>query len=197
MQIDYQPKPKIPPIGFFQPISTNPEDWMSDVEFLLGMLKKLNQVITQVNANSKFIEDYTGKIEELETEIESLRSEMTTFEENVTTTINTRFAEIRLELQSMIATALTQANAYTDSVATRLDQEIQQIVIGGITLYDPTTGMLSPLQTVIDNLYGTTREDALTATEYDGLQLDATTYDGYEISAFNYDKSGKTILMGS
>ena len=64
-----------------------------------------------------------------------------------------------------------------------------------ITLYDPTTGILSPLQVVIDNIYGTSREDALTATEYDALQLTATAYDAYAVSAFDYDMYGKTLLV--
>ena len=61
-QIKFQPLPKIPPIGFFQPISVDPEDMMTDVEFLLGMLKKLNLVIKQVNSNTEFINEYRGKI---------------------------------------------------------------------------------------------------------------------------------------
>ena len=62
-------------------------------------------------------------------------------------------------------------------------------------MYDPTTGVLSPLQTVLDNLYGSTREDALTATEYDALDLTATAYDAYDLTAFDYDKYGKTLLV--
>ena len=95
----------------------------------------------------------------------------------------------------MIATALVQANAYTDAKASQLHQEIQNIAVGDITVYDPTTGILSPLQTVLDNLYGSSREDALTATEYDALELTATAYDAYDITAFDYDKYGKTLLV--
>lgn len=193
--IHFQPKPKIPPIGFFEPISVDPKDMMTDVEYLLGILKKLNEVILQVNKNTEFIEKYSGKIEELEAEIAALKEEMVTFEEHIESEIETRFVQIKIELQSMIATALTQANAYTDAVAAGLEQEIQEIVLGNITVYDPTTGVLSPLQTVIDNLYGSTREEALTASEYDALELTATAYDAYEITAFNYDKYGKTILV--
>ena len=195
--INFQPNPKIPPIGFFDPISVDPKDMMTDVEYLLGILKKLNEVIAQVNQNTEFINNYTGKIEEIETEIASLRQEMTDFEANINTEINERFVTIKIELQSMIAAALTQANAYTDAVASTLEQEIREISLGQIAVYDPTTGVLSPLQTVIDNLYGTTREEALTATEYDGLELTATSYDAYQITAFNYDKYGKSILTTS
>ena len=193
--IPFQPQPKIPPIGFFEPISVDPKDMMTDVEYLLGILKKLNEVILQVNQNTEFINKYSGKIEELEAEIEALKSEMTDFENQITLEIINRFAEIEIQLQAMIATTLVQANAYTDSKFAVLEEEIQQIIAGQITVYDPTTGLVSPLQTVIDNLYGSTREDALTATEYDALDLTATAYDGYQLSAFDYDKYGKTLLV--
>jgi len=193
--IPFQPQPKIPPIGFFEPISVDPKDMMTDVEYLLGILKKLNSMIAQLNSNTQFIEEYSGKIEELEVEMQALRIEMENFEDQINQEIATRFSQIKVELQAMIGTALMQANAYTDARAAQLEQEIQQISVGNITLYDPTTGLLSPLQTVIDNLYGTSREDALTATEYDALLLTATAYDAYDVSAFDYDMYGKTLLV--
>ena len=192
--INFQPRPHVPPIGFFQPISVDPKDMMTDVEFLLGVLKKLNEVIAQTNKNSEFIDKYSGKIEEIEAEIASLRSEMTEFEQDVSDTIALQFAQIKVELQAMIATALTQANAYTDVVASRLEQEIQEISLGQISLFDPTTGLYSPLQVVIDNLYDLGRTDALTASEYDTLELTATEYDGYQLTAYMYDNNGKSLL---
>lgn len=193
--INFQPRPHVPPIGFFQPISTDPRDMMTDVEFLLGVVKKLNEIILQTNKNSEFIDEYTGKIEEIEAEIVALRSEFEQFKVDVNSQIALQFAQIKVELQAMVATALNQANAYTDAIASQLREEIEQISVGDITLYDPTTGILSPLQTVIDNIYGAGRDDALTATEYDALDLTATAYDAYQISAFDYDKYGKTMLV--
>lgn len=197
--INFQPNPKIPPIGFFEPISVDPKDMMTDVEFLLGVLKKLNEVIAQTNSNTEFINNYSGKIEEIEAEINRLRNEMTQFETDVNNNIATQFANIRIELQAMIATALTQANAYTDAVASRLENEIEEISIGQISLFDPTTGLYSPLQIVVDNLYNLGRSDALTATEYDTLDdgdpLSATAYDAYELTAYAYDNNGKSLLV--
>lgn len=193
--INFQPNPKIPPIGFFEPISVDPKDMMTDVEFLLGVVKKLNEIILQTNKNTAFIDEYSGKIEEIEAEIASLRQEMTDFETEVNNSITSQFNTIKIELQSMIATALTQANAYTDSVAAQLENEIQQISIGEISVFDPTSGLYSPLQIVIDNLYNSSRENALTATEYDALDLTATAYDAYELTATEYDQSGKTLLV--
>ena len=193
--IRYQRPPRIPPISFFEPISVDPNDMMTDVEFLLGILKKLNETIKQVNSNTDFIDKYSGRIEEIEEEVKALRDEMTAFEEDINTEIADTFNNIKNELQAMISIAIAQANAYTDARASYLEQEIQDIAIGQITVYDPTTGILSPLQTVLDNLYGTTREEALTATEYDTLELTANAYDAYDITAFEYDKYGKTLLV--
>ena len=195
MYIPFQPRPKVPPIGFFDPISVDPKDMMTDVEYLLGILKKLNQIIAQVNSNTSFINEYSGKIEQLEGEMLALQEELGNFETRITNDIANRFTQIQLELQGMIAATLIQANAYTDSVASGLEQEIQEISIGQIEVFDPTTGVKSPLQTVIDNLYNVSREDALTASEYDALDLSATAYDAYELTASEYDQSGKTLLV--
>lgn len=193
--IRFQPRPKVPPIGFFEPISVDPRDMMTDVEYLLGILKKLNEVIKQVNSNSEFIDKYSGKIEEIEAEIAALRNEMTEFENQINQDITTRFNAIKVELDSAIATTLIRANAYTNAVAANLQEQIEAIVIGQITLFDPTTGIVSPLQVVIDNLYSANRSDALTATEYDALDLTATAYDAYELTAADYDQSGKSLLV--
>ena len=193
--INFQPNPKIPPIGFFEPISVDPKDMMTDVEFLLGVLKKLNEVIAQTNKNTEFIDKYSGKIEELEAEIVQLEEDFDKFTTDTQQSIALQFAEIKIELQSAIATTLTQANAYTDAVAANLHNEIQAISLGQITLYDPTTGTMNDLQTVVDNIYDSSRGDALTATEYDALDLTATAYDGYDLTAFMYDKNGKSLLV--
>ena len=195
MLIELQPKPKIPPISFFQPITANPKDWMSDVEFLLGVLKKLNEIIVATNKNSEFIDKYSGKIEEIEAELTALRAEMTTFEEQTTASINAQFNQIKLELQSMIATALIQANAYTDAIAEALRAEIREISVGQIIVFDATIGTYNSLQATLDNLYNVSRTEALTATEYDALELSATDYDAYELTAQDYDRQGKTLLV--
>lgn len=193
--IPFQPFPKIPPIGFFEPISVDPKDMMTGAEFLLGVLKKLNQVILQTNKNTEFINEYSGKIEEIEEEVGKLSEEMQTFQEEVNANINQQFIQLKSELQSMIAVALNQATAYTDAQVAVLEGEIAQISVGQISVYDPTTGLYSPLQIVIDNLYGQGRSDALTATEYDALDLTATAYDGYQLTAYDYDTNGKNLLV--
>ena len=62
-------------------------------------------------------------------------------------------------------------------------------------MFSPFTGRTESLKSVILSLVGLHREDALTAQEYDALELDADTYDAYQVEAFDYDFSGKTILV--
>lgn len=194
-----------PPNTLFQGISTDYHDNLTYVEYLLGVLKKINEIIAQTNSNTQFIEDYDGRIEALERDFALVREEIERFEAQVESdfdeletqlinTINAKLAEIRQELLGLIAVYRAESKAYTDTKIAQVEAEIDQILIGQITLRDPTTGLVSPLQTVIDNIYDTTREEALTATEYDALELTATTYDGDELTAFNYDYYGKTIL---
>lgn len=62
-------------------------------------------------------------------------------------------------------------------------------------MFSPFTGQMESLKSVILSLVGLHRDDALTAQEYDALDLDADTYDAYQVEAFDYDFSGKTILV--
>lgn len=195
MLISLLPKPKIPPYNFFEPIGIEPSDWMTSTEFLLGMLKKLNETITQTNSNTEFIEGYSGKIEELEESMNALRQEMTDFKADVNNTIQTEFIRIRSELEALIATGLNQAIAYTDATASRLEEQIEAVSVGQIQVYDSSTGQMENLQTVIDNLFNMGRTEALTATEYDALELTATAYDGYDLTAYQYDNNGKELLV--
>lgn len=195
MLITPLPRPKIPPYSFFEPIGVEPKDWMTSTEFLLGMLKKLNDTIIQTNSNTKFIDDYTGKIEELESSMANLQQQMVDFEASTTQTIEREFLRIKSELEALVATALNQAFAYTDATASRLESEIEAISVGQIQVFDSSTGQMEDLQVVINHLFNMTRDDALTATEYGELDLTATAYDAYELTASQYDNNGKSLLV--
>ena len=58
----------------------------------------------------------------------------------------------------------------------------------------PFTGEYVRLEIVINELASLHRDDALTATEYDALDLDASYYDGLDLSAHDYDWHGKTLV---
>ena len=55
-------------------------------------------------------------------------------------------------------------------------------------------GNYENISQVILNVYETLRNNAVTCTEFDTLELTATAYDAKEISAYNFDVNGKTFL---
>lgn len=59
----------------------------------------------------------------------------------------------------------------------------------------PFTGEYVPIVTVINELAHLHKADALTAGEYDALDLSAADYDAYDLTAFDYDWSGKLLLV--
>ena len=193
--ISLLPRPKIPPYSFFEPISVEPKDWMTSTEFLMGILKKVNEVVAQTNSNTKFIDEYNGKIEEIEADMTALKQDMLDFKGEVNATILAEFLRIKSELEALVATALNQANAYTDALGERLSAEIEAITLGQIKVYDSSTGQLENLQVVIDNLFNLSRTDAITASEYDALDLSATAYDAYDLTASQYDNNAKSLLV--
>lgn len=183
----------MPPNSIFQPVTSDFQNNITFTEFLLGVLKKLNEVIVETNYNSEYIKDFDEKYQTLLAEFNELRNEFDGLKEDILESVNAELNTFKQSVEDEIALAVNYLKAYSDANDAILNNRIDQIVLGNIEVIDPTTGILSPLQDVINNIAGTGR-DALTATEYDGLELTATAYDGYDITAFDYDYHGKAIL---
>ena len=183
-----------PPSRLYQGISTNYLDNMTYAEFLLGILKKMNEIIAVTNTQQEFIDEFNVKYQELLIEFEQLRAEFDALEDKITASVQAQFDAFEVEVRNLITATQNYLIAYTDSAEARLQAQIEAIQIGDINVIDPTTGILSPIQTVINNLAGSSA-DALTASEYDALNLTATAYDNYDITAYDYDFKGKALLV--
>lgn len=183
-----------PPSRLFQGISSNYLDNMTYAEFLLGILKKMNEIIAVTNTQQEFIDEFNVKYQELLEEFEQLRSDFDALEDKITASVQAQFDAFEVEVRNLITATQNYLIAYTDSAEARLQAQIEAIQIGDITVIDPTTGTLSPIQTVINNIAGSSA-DALTASEYDALNLTATAYDNYDITAYDYDFKGKALLV--
>lgn len=171
------------------------DDSVSYLQMLSGVLAKQNEIIKQLNINTEIIKNWDSDLTDLQNRMSALEADMTTFKGEVNAVINARFVILRNEMLGLIASGNAEIKAYVDTQVSRLDGRIDNVAIGQINVYDPTTGNISPLQQVINNIYDSAREDALTATEFDGLELSATAFDAYEITAFEFDNEGKTILV--
>lgn len=184
-----------PPNSLFEGVTTNWQNNVTYAEFLLGVLKKLNEMIATVNEHSEFIDNYAGQIEEMQKELAEFKQEWLQYQIDLNANITAQINAFKREVYGELTAQLTQMRSYIDVQDQALRDYIDTVALGQIYVYNPATGEQQDLQTVINSLFDVSREDALTATEYDALELTATYYDGQEISAYDYDVAGKTLLV--
>lgn len=63
-----------------------------------------------------------------------------------------------------------------------------------LEVINPMTGESEPIQLVLNYMANLLRDNALTASEYDGAELTATAYDALQLTAYNYDNYGKDYI---
>ena len=170
------------------------DESLSYLEMLCSMLDKLNETIVQVNINTEVAEHYEEMLRQIEEEVNRLEQEYIEFKESIENEIDEKFNLIVSELTVYIDNQLAVVRYEIQTKYDELNQKIDDVIAGDINLYDPTTGLLSPIQVVVNNLFDMNRTNAITASEFDGLELSATTFDSYEITAFNFDVNAKEIL---
>lgn len=137
-----------------------------------------------------YVDEYLESLDDVKAEITAINNTI----DNLTLQVNSNTNRINQAIQ-LINENFTILKNYVDDQVAVLNDKIDNIQIGQIDIYDPTTGIVSPLQIVINNLYGLSNKDGLTATEFDALDLTATAFDSYQITAYEFDSQGKTILV--
>lgn len=185
-----------PPNSLFQGITTNYQDNLTYAEFLIGVLKKLNEMIVEVNSHQEFIDNYSGQIEEMQRELAQFEQEWNQYKIDLNNSVEQQIANFKQEVYVKLAGEIAQLRSYIDVQDNALKDYIDNVALGQIMVYNPATGQEQDLQTVINSLFDVSRENAITASEYDALELTATYYDGQQISAYDYDTAGKTLLVG-
>lgn len=170
------------------------DDSLSYLEMLCATLDKLNETIVQVNKNTEVATRYEELLREIEAEVDRLEQDYIEFKQSIENEIDEKFIDIERVLRLYIESQISVLRYEIQNKYDELNKKIDDIIAGDIKVYDPTTGLLSPIQVVINNLFDMNRTNAISASEYDALELTATTYDSYEITAYNYDVNGKAIL---
>lgn len=194
---------KINTCGFnttlYQPIATAYENNLTYVEFCLNLAKTVNGLIDEVNKLGESIYGFDDRIKAVEDLVTDLNNQVANIQTELTNKVSFEDFEnglnaLKTELQNLIIENYETLKEYSDAEDAKLQYQIDNFAVENIKLYDPTTGLLTPIQTVVDNLFDATRDEAITAGEYDGLEITAGSYDALEITAIEYDRYGKTIL---
>lgn len=168
------------------------EDYKSYTDEQIALLKKyVDSQITEVYAYADKINinltnligitadnlkaDYISRINQLNASLNArITQEVFTINNRITSEVITLNTRISLEVQNL--------KDYIDS----------QLI--DIKVIDPTTGLISGLQTTLNNIVNLMKGDALTAQQYDALNLTAQTYDNKKLTAYQYDFNGKSLL---
>ena len=124
-------------------------------------------------------------VEELKSAFESLKTEV---EESVTNLqLDINDVKVYSDTQNELLKALIENQIRILNL--RFDNIPDTLLV-----WNPTSGMQDNLNDTLNDIYSQTRIGALTAQEYDALELTATNYDEHELTATDYDTEGKELL---
>lgn len=150
------------------------EKYLTDMDIVKEQIREiiidLTSIHTQVNKNTEDIQDLYTKLE-------------------------LDIGNLKVYTDNLVNETYNNLKQYVDYNDLVLDNKIENLQIGAIQVYNPTNGLLQPLQQVLNDIAEQANKDGLTATEFDALELTATAFDSYEITAHEFDSEGKLILV--
>ena len=181
------------------------EDALSYYETLCKISAKLNEVIEQLNQYdpesvvneviSERLAAYTNTtvvplINDakaiLQASIDNLSDDYYAYKQ----TINNQIGELNTRLTGL---GITVAGI-EDRCKDYTDQKVAEVVYNLPLMPSPLTGEDVTVFQAINELAEMMKNDALTAAQYDALNLTAAAYDAEGLTAFQYDWHGKTLL---
>ena len=176
------------------------------------IIPKINEDTEAINALEAEFIALREEVEEAIKEIPQLRADFEELSQKFDDTLielQAQYDAFKVEVQEEIDTQIAEArtaimmvvNAYFESLDEKIDDEVARIdekfntwAIANTIVFNTLRGTQTSLQIYLDDLSGLNRTDAITAGEYDALELGAEEYDNKEITAHDYDYFGKTIL---
>lgn len=191
----------VPPIENFPFIEQS-----FDSPTLYGLVVKigneLNNCIKQVNENTDFINNLDVNLDEINRRINLLSEQFVLLEEafnqfknDINNNITNRFIDLTNQMLSLINDYEAVFDAKLARAIDEVNQRIDNVILGNIEVYNPTTGLYQNINIVLNDIYDAVRYDAITCTEFDALELTATGFDSKDITAYNFDNNGKSILL--
>lgn len=179
-----------------------------NLDWVISQIKSIETIKAEIEAKLEELDQYTQAFNELSQKYDQLETDFILFKADVNNQIDTglnnlnyRFNELSAGINSQYATFTANVNNMLQALQSEidsLDTQLQQVITGlqdAIILFNPLTGEENTLQQIIYYLASLHMGDALTAAEYDALDLTATAYDAYQLTAYQYDSSGRTLLI--
>ena len=166
-------------------------DWcIENIQKLLTYFEGLSKIATVEYVDTE-VAKAKAACEALIADLEERKLDKTTFNTfvfEVQTSLNSIVNDINILEHETAANAQAIIDTYNNLKAYIDSQLIDLEVI------NPMTGESEPIQLVLNYMANLLRDNALTASEYDGAELTATAYDALQLTAYNYDNYGKDYI---
>lgn len=159
-----------------------------EFEILKAEVEQAIQDIPQLRA------DFEALVIRFDETVEELQAQYDAFEEEVEQEIDSKIAEVRSAIMLVVDSYYQTLDNKIDDGLEELHDEMENWAIANTIVFNSLQGRETTLQVYLDDLAGLNRTDAITAKEYDDLELGAKEYDDKEITAHDYDYFGKVIL---
>lgn len=160
------------------------------VEFL-ALKEEVEQAIQDI---PQLRADFEALVIRFDETVEELQAQYDAFEEEVEQEIDSKIAEVRSAIMLVVDSYYQTLDNKIDDGLEELHDEMENWAIANTIVFNSLQGRETTLQVYLDELAGLNRTDAITAKEYDDLELGAKEYDDKEITAHDYDYFGKVIL---
>lgn len=187
------------------------EDSLSYLEQLCKLKYKLNEVITNITQLESGLPDYikqtidatlggweeemnqrfTEQNEKIDSALQEVKEVTEEMQTQVDTAIRQMEATINQQLNTLyliLTNGINANKAYIDAQIALLKEEFPDL--SNVFVISPVDGQLVTIQKCVNDMMNTLRYGALTAAQYDALQLTAEAYDGKNLTAFQYDMYG-------
>lgn len=187
------------------------DDSLSYYEQLCKIKYKLNEVIKNLNDLEENLPSYVkqaidealgGWEERMEAQFAEQNERIAAAEKKIDDSLDAMQAQLDAAIREMEQTINAQLNAlylilvnginanraYIDSQISLLKAEFPDL--STVYVISPVDGQLVKIQDCVNDMYNVLRYGALTAAQYDALQLTAKEYDDKNLTAFTYDMYG-------
>lgn len=144
-------------------------------------------------------EEIERELVELQQEVDRVITEFRNEFEQLKTQVLNELAQVKAEVERTIVQLNNLLIANNEYVFQWVNNRLQEFIdslpeILTVQVYNPYRGVVTDIQTAINDIYSVACTWGLTALQYDSLGLTAAEYDAKELSAMEYDTMGYKLL---
>ena len=167
-------------------------DALTDYELICKIFEHFENEIKEIDEKYSDILNIRQEFDSFKAEIQA---EFSSFEETINNEVDNKLNANYNRVVQLLSDYQILFNNELENLRTDLENQIEQIELGNVIAYNPTNGEYENVSKVITDVYETLRANAISCSEFDGLELTATEFDSKQLTAYNFDVNGKIMLV--